>query len=49
MKLGFLIAMPEDEPKVEVDSFSVATELLRLYSKPPERSAPKPKASALGG
>ena len=27
-KPGFLIAMPEDEPKVEVDSFSVETELL---------------------
>jgi hypothetical protein len=47
MKPGFLIAMPEDEPRVEVDSFKVATELLRLYSKVPESSAPKPKASAL--
>jgi hypothetical protein len=29
-KPGFLIAMPEDEPRVEVDSFKVEIELLWL-------------------
>src|SRR6266850_2714885 len=47
MKGGLTILMPVDEPSVELDSFSVEIELLLLYSKPAEMSAPKPKACAL--